>query len=318
MRPTVLLTGGFGNLGGRVASALHLTGNWNIRLASRTHLSPPAWAPDATVVNLDLLNPDQVDIACSGVTSIIHLAALNDRQAAVDPNLAEAISGAGTKLLTDAAAKHKVDRFIFMSTAHVYGSPLQGILTEESLTTNTHPYATSHLSGEREVAKRHQMGDVAGIILRCANGFGVPMDPAVNIWHVLVNDLCNQVASGSSLTLRSSGLQERNFIPIADICSAILHFLHIDKHLVGDGLFNLGGPKSMTVLEMAHVIAERSRSVLHIDPPINRPQQTEPEILMPLDYCIDKLISTGFSCANDINYEIDQLLNMCKNQGRIQ
>ena len=318
MRPTVLLTGGFGNLGGRVASALHLTGNWNILLASRTHLSPPAWAPDATVVNLDLLNPDQVDNACSGVTSIIHLAALNDRQAAADPNLAEAISGAGTKLLTDAAAKHKVDRFIFMSTAHVYGSPLQGTLTEESLTTNTHPYATSHLSGEREVAKRHQMGDIAGVILRCANGFGVPMDPAVNIWHVLVNDLCNQVALGGSMTLRSSGLQERNFIPIGDICSAFLHFLNVDVQHVGDGLFNLGGPKSMTVLEMAHVIAERSRSVLHIDPPINRMQQTEPEVLMPLDYCIEKLISTGFSCITDTNHEIDQLLNMCKNQGQMQ
>ena len=318
MRPTVLLTGGFGNLGGRVASALHLTGNWNIRLASRTHLSPPAWAPNATVVNLDLLNRDQVDIACSGVSAIIHLAALNDRQAAANPNLAEAISGVGTKFLTDAAAKHKVDRVIFMSTAHVYGSPLEGTITEETLTTNTHPYATSHMSGEREVAARHRMGDFAGITLRCANGFGVPMDPAVNIWHVLVNDLCNQAASDNSITLRSSGLQERNFIPIADICSAILHFLHIDKHLVDDGLFNLGGPKPMTVLEMAHVIAERSRSVLHIDPPINRPQRTEPEILMPLDYRIDKLISTGFSCANDINYEIDQLLNMCKNQGRMQ
>jgi UDP-glucose 4-epimerase len=205
-----------------------------------------------------------------------------------------------------------------MSTAHVYSSPLQGTVTEKTLTTNSHPYATSHLSGEREVAKRHQLGDVAGVILRCANGFGTPMDPSVNIWHVLVNDLCNQVALDGSMTLHSSGLQERNFIPIADICSAFLHFLNVDAHSVGDGLFNLGGPKSMTVLEMANVIAERSRSVLHIDPPIIRPQQTEPEVCIPLDYRIDKLISTGFSCVNDINFEIDQLLKMCKNQGRMQ
>ena len=318
MKPTVLLTGGFGNLGGRVASALHLSGNWNIRLASRTHIAPPTWAPDSEIVKLDLLNRDDVELACSGVNAIIHLAALNDRQAAADPHLAEAISGAGTKLLTDAAARQGVDRFVFMSTAHVYGAPLQGTLAEDSLTTNTHPYATSHLSGEREVAKRHQLGDVAGVILRCANGFGVPMDPTGNIWHVLVNDLCNQVASGGSMTLRSSGLQERNFIPIADICSAILHFLHIDAHRVGDGLFNLGGPKSITVLEMAQIIAERSRSVLNIDPPINRPHQTEQEVSIPLDYRIDKLISTGFSCVNDINFEIDQLLTMCKNQGRTQ
>ena len=318
MKPTVLLTGGFGNLGGRVASALHLTGNWNIRLASRTHLSPPTWAPDSEIVKLDLLNRDDVELACSGVNAIIHLAALNDRQAAADPHLAEAISGAGTKLLTDAAARYGVDRFVFMSTAHVYGAPLQGTLAEDSLTTNTHPYATSHLSGEREVAKRDQGGDFSGIVLRCANGFGVPMDPSVNIWHVLVNDLCNQVALGGSMTLHSSGLQERNFIPIADICSAFLHFLNVDAHSVGDGLFNLGGPKSMTVLEMANVIAERSRSVLNIDPPINRPHQSEQEVSIPLDYRIDKLLSTGFSCVNDINFEIDQLLKMCKNQGQMQ
>lgn len=318
MRPTVLLTGGFGNLGGRIAAALHTAGHWDIRLASRTHSSPPSWAPDADVVNLDLLNRDQVEFACSGVNAIIHLAALNDRQAEQNPSLAEAISGAGTKLLADAAVQQKVNRFIFMSTAHVYGSPLQGTITEEALTTNTHPYATSHLSGEREVAKRHKLGDFAGITLRCANGFGVPMDPTVDIWHVLVNDLCNQVALDSSITLRSSGLQERNFIPIADICSAILHFLEIDAHHLGDGVFNLGGPRSMTVLEMAHVIAERSRSVLYIDPPILRPQQSNLEALTPLDYRIDKLIATGFSCVNDINNEIDQLLRMCGDQGKIR
>lgn len=311
MRPTVLLTGGFGNLGGRVASALHLTGNWNIRLASRTHLSPPAWAPDATVVNLDLLNPDQVDIACSGVTSIIHLAALNDRQAAVDPNLAEAISGAGTKLLTDAAAKHKVDRFIFMSTAHVYGSPLQGILTEESLTTNTHPYATSHISGEHAVAERHDKERFLGIRLRCANGFGYPMNPAVDIWHTLVYDLCKQVVATHRMTLRSSGLQQRNFIAVSDICAAILHFLELDATQVEDGLFNLGGSSSTTVLEMATVVAARAHAVLGITATIDRPSPSMNESVIPLDYRIDKLIATGFAPKNVVNEEIDRLLLMC-------
>jgi hypothetical protein len=74
----------------------------------------------------------------------------------------------------------------------------------------------------------------------------------------------------------------------------------------------------MTVLEMAHVIAERSRSVLHIDPPILRPLQADLESLVSLDYRIDKMLATGFSCENDINHEVDQLLKMCKNQGRIQ
>ncbi len=318
MKPTVLLTGGFGNLGCRIAAEIHRSGNWNIRLATRSVRPSPSWAPAAEVISLDLRSAAEIEIACTGVSAIIHLAALNDREASTNPELAELVSGTGTRLLVQSASRAKVDRILFMSTAQVYGSPLEGTISESSPTKSTHPYGTSHLSGELAVKQAHESGDLLGIRLRCANGFGFPLDISANIWHVLVNDLCNQVASTGSMTLQSSGLQERNFIPIADICSAILHFLHIDADRVGDGLFNLGGPKSMTVLEMAQVIAERSRIVLHMDPPINRPLQIEPEDFMPLDYRIDKLLTTGFSCVNDINFEIDQLFNMCKNQGQIQ
>ena len=312
MKPTVLLTGGFGNLGCRIAAEIHRSGDWNIRLATRSIRPSPLWAPAAEVVSLDLRSAAEIEIACTGVSAIIHLAALNDLEAAVDPNLAELVSGAGTQLLVQAAARAKVDRILFMSTAHVYGSPLTGTISELSPTHCTHPYGTSHLSGELAVKQAHESGDLLGIRLRCANGFGFPLDPTVNIWHVLVNDLCNQVASSGSMTLRSSGLQERNFIPIADICSAFLHFLHLDVQSIGDGLFNLGGPKSMNVLEMAKVIAERSRTVLHIDPPINRPLQTEPEILISLDYRIDKLIASGFVSENNFNFELDQLLELSR------
>lgn len=312
MKPTVLLTGGFGNLGGRLAASLHHSGVWNIRLASRTHRHAPSWAPDAEVVYLDLLNNSGVLDACKGADSVIHLAALNDREAIANPELAAALSGEGTQLLADAAVAQSVKRFLFMSTSHVYGSPLEGTINESSSTHCTHPYATSHLAGEHVVQTKHELGQLLGIRIRCANGFGFPLDPSVNIWHVLVYDLCRQVASHGSMTLNSSGLQRRNFIPVADICSAMTHFLTLDRTRIGDGLFNLGGPSSKSVLEMAEKVAHRSSVVLGIKPEIFRPEVSPNDISGELDYQIFKLVSTGFNPMNNVDFEIDRLLTMCK------
>ena len=311
MKPVVLLTGGFGNLGGRVAAALHDQGDRDTRLASRSHTLAPAWAPLADVIHLDVLDAADIARSCKGVSAVVHLAALNDRQAAHDPELAETVSGRGTHALVNAALENDVQRFIFMSTAHVYSSPLQGVITESTPTTNQHPYATSHISGERAVAERHDKKEFLGIRLRCANGFGYPMSPEVDIWHTLVYDLCKQVAATHRMTLRSSGLQQRNFIPVSDICAAILHFLQLDAAQVTDGLFNLGGLKSTTVLEMATVVAARAHAILGITATIERPNPSIDEPMHPLDFRINKLTTTGFVPKNVVNEEIDRLLIMC-------
>jgi UDP-glucose 4-epimerase len=193
--------------------------------------------------------------------------------AAQDPELAEAVLGRGTEALVNAAIEENVQRFIFMSTAHVYSSPLLGVINESTPTTNQHPYATSHISGERAVAERHDRERF--------------------------------------LTLRSSGHQQRNFIPVSDICAAILHFLQLDATQVEDGLFNLGGSSSTTVLEMATVVTARAHAVLGITATIDRPNPSIDELVTPLDYQIDKLLATGFVPKNVVTEEIDRLLLMC-------
>ena len=311
MKPTVLLTGGFGNLGGRISAALHIQGDWNIALASRTHTQAPTWAPNAKIINLDLLEKSQIKNACRDISAVIHLAALNDRQALESPIRAEQISGLGTRHLLESAIDSDVERFIFMSTAHVYRSPLEGTITELTPTENRHPYASGRMVGELAVAEFHKREEIIGVRLRCANGFGVPMDTHVNIWHVLVNDLCQQAVSSKQMNLQSSGNQQRNFIPISDICSAFLHLLKLDRSKIADGLFNLGGPSSLTVFEMAELIATRCGVVLGFTPSISRPNPSQDENYSGLDYRIDKLQATGFSPKDLKANEIDAILRMC-------
>ena len=234
MRPCVLLTGGFGNLGGRVASALHDHRYWDIRLASRSHASAPAWAPLAEVIQLDVLDNTEVARSCKGCIRR-NTSGGTQRQARQRKTRGwrKQFRAVARKLSSTPALENNVQRFIFMSTAHVYGSPLQGVITESTPLTNQHPYATSHISGERAVAEHHDKARFLGIRLRCANGFGYPMNPEVDIWHTLVYDLCKQVVATHKMILRSSGLQQRNFIAVSDICATILHFLQLDATQVG-------------------------------------------------------------------------------------
>ena len=71
-----------------------------------------------------------------------------------------------TARLVSASLQANVQRFIYLSTAHIYGNPLQGLITEETLPTNYHPYATSKLAGEKVVLHSASLGTMKTIVLR--------------------------------------------------------------------------------------------------------------------------------------------------------
>ena len=61
------------------------------------------------------------------------------------------VNEGNTKALLSAAIENNVKNFVYLSTAHVYASPLKGSLNESSPINGTHPYATSHFLGEQTV-----------------------------------------------------------------------------------------------------------------------------------------------------------------------
>ena len=88
------------------------------------------------------------------VDVVIHTAGMNAQECASDPEQALAFNGTVTADLVSSAVKQGVQKFIYLSTAHVYKEPLVGTISESSQTTNTHPYATSHLAGEIPVLEQ--------------------------------------------------------------------------------------------------------------------------------------------------------------------
>jgi UDP-glucose 4-epimerase len=308
MTDRVLVTGGFGAIGGRLIERLAAEGR-RVRVGARR--AAPAWAAGVDTVPMDLGEPADWSRALDGVDAIVHLAALNDRDAKADPARARRVGVDGTAALLDQAVRHGVGRFVFMSTAHVYGTPYTGRIDESTPTAPVSAYAETHLDAERLVEAAHRDGSVVGVRLRCSNGFGRPASPDATIWQVVFNDLCRQAATTNALVLASPGLQQRNFIPFGEVTGAVSHVLGVPAGALGDGLFNLGSPRSMRILDVAHLVRDRARAVLGSEPSLHVPHATGPVDDRPVDFVIDKLSATGAPLRGDLESEVDDLLRWC-------
>ena len=312
----ILITGGLGYLGGRAALAFSKNPNYALRLGaySTNDRNYPEWTKNNNleVVKVDVSSQDSLDSACRGVDFIIHLASLNEVDSFANPQKALLVNTLGTLKLIEAAQNAKVKRLAYLSTIHVYGAPIFGTITEGTLTCPRHVYAITHRAAEDFVIAASLEKRLPGIVLRPANGFGVPADPFINRWKLIVNDLCRQAVTTQKLVLNSSGQQSRNFITLTDIIRAIEYVLFLPMDQCGNGIFNVAGEKSTSAFELATIIASRCKEILGFIPPIQRQQPQKNEVIERLDYRLDKLKATGFLLLSNFNEEIDATLRFCK------
>lgn len=309
----ILITGGFGFLGGNLGKyLLKTTAGHEVILGSRRLFEKPEWLPQAEVANIQWGNKIELENVCEGIDVVIHAAGMNAQDCANDPEAALEFNGHSTERLLNAAIAQRVKQFVYFSTAHVYASPLIGTITEETCPQNTHPYATSHLVGEKSVLLAHKKGEIEGMVLRLSNAFGVPVSKDVNCWMLLINDLCKQVVQTRKIVLRTNGLQQRDFIAVNEVCRAVAHLVFSKQNYFPDNcLYNIGTGISKSIFDVAKLVQENSKEVLNIEPAIEKSLNGINEVPDSLDFKVDKLKLTKFKIITDLNPAIQDLLIFC-------
>jgi len=316
MSTKVLITGALGYLGGRIADYLANQKEYELFLGLRGKRLIPESLSSSRCVTIDLTDSASLETACRGIDAIVHLAAMNEIDSSKDPELALQINGAGTLKLLQAAEYSGVKRFIYFSTAHVYGAPLVGTITEATLAKPVHPYAITHRTAEDFVFAAHTRKSMEGITVRLSNGFGAPLTSDVNRWTLVFNDLCRQAVETGQLKLQSSGLQRRDFITLHDVARGVHHLLGLSTAACGDGLFNLGGELPLRIIDVAERIQARCADIMEFTPALLRPEPEQGEVSNDLDYRIDKLKATGFKLTGNMDNEIDATLRLCLKEFR--
>ena len=308
----ILITGGFGFVGGRVAAHLAQAGH-TIVLGSRRAIGSPSWLPHAEVMQTDWDDEASLERSCKGVDLIVHAAGMNAQDCAADPVAALAFNGVATARLVSAATKAAVQSFIYLSTAHVYSSLLERSISEEDCPQNLHPYATSHLAGEKSVLWLNQGAHTQGIVFRLSNLFGFPMQKDVNCWMLLVHDLCKQAVQTRRMVLYSTGLQHRDFMSMTNFCSVIDRFVSCSGKDRLMGIFNIGSGTSQAVLTISKIIQQRCLVVLGFEPELQRKHDLAGDLFLPFDFQITRLNKLGVNLDFSNNEaEIDKLLAYCQ------
>ncbi|HEU4537461.1 MAG TPA: SDR family oxidoreductase [Polyangiaceae bacterium] len=310
MSDRVLVTGGFGYIGGRLCLELARSPSRRLAVTTRARRDgPPAGLPPVDVVRANPLSADDLARACEGADAVVHLAAANEIDSARDPEAALAFTTLSTLKLLAAARAAGARRFVYLSTAHVYGAPLRGRITEETPPKPSHPYAITHRAAEDFVRAEHDAGRLEGVVLRLSNAFGAPAHAGVDRWTLVTNDLARQLATTGRLALKTAGLQRRDFIPLGDAAAAVAHALALPRPALGDGVFNVGGAP-MRVVDLAERFAAAAARVLGRPLALERPAPGPGDASDELDYRCDKLLATGFAPRGDVDGELEALARL--------
>ncbi|MGE0268325.1 MAG: NAD-dependent epimerase/dehydratase family protein [Candidatus Omnitrophota bacterium] len=313
----VLIVGGLGYVGGRLANYLYGHHGFKISLTT-TRPSFPAWSKPFDVRQMNILEHKSMDDCLSRVKPdvVVHLGALQQSECQANRELALKINHQGTENLVRCSKENGVKRFIYFSTFQVYGN-FTGEITEQTPPDPKTVYAETKLLGE-ETARKYGSSEFKVLALRLANAYGYPCDTRVaeSVWTLAFNAFCRKAIEDGRLTIKSN--QYRNFIPMSDVVRVIEFFLTNGIHQWQDGLFNLGSEDCLNISQAAENVAriyEEMFPLKHLK--IEGPTMDLEKVFTSFHYNIEKLNKTGFIGLGDIDWEIRQTLEFCyKHRGR--
>jgi UDP-glucose 4-epimerase len=306
----VLIAGGLGYLGGRISEYLH-NKDYNIQIGTRNTSKNIGFKFQPNLKRINWYNSNQLKKICKDIDVIVHSSGMNAQDCIKDPIGAFEFNGNCTKKLLDAAISSGVRRYIYLSTAHVYRSPLVGEINEEISPNNLHPYATSHLAGENHILLQGQKKNIEGFVLRLSNVYGHPVDRDVNCWMLLMNNLCKQVSIKKIIELKSDSNQQRDFMTLTDFCKVVEIFIKKDFEYFNYDIYNVGSGKSKTLFQMAKLIQSRYNANFGLKPKIIHTSHKVNKDKIPLNYICEKLNLLRINLRNNYNDEIDNLLKFC-------
>jgi UDP-glucose 4-epimerase len=216
----ILVTGGGGFIGSHLADLLLEQGHSirvldNFSTGRRSNLPKEHLTLD--IITGDIRVKDDVEKAVSGVDAIVHLAAVASVQASVeDPIGTHEVNLIGTVNLLEAAKKHNVKKFVFASSAAVYGNTEHVPVSEQCLLSPLTPYAADKLSSEYYIDFYRRQYDLDPVIFRFFNIFGPRQDPS-SPYSGVISIFMQRAIDSQPITVFGDGLQSRDFVYVADL-----------------------------------------------------------------------------------------------------
>lgn len=257
---TILVTGGAGFIGSnfifymmnkypeyRIVCLDSLTYAGNINT-----LKPIMDSPRFRFVKADITDTAAVDkVFCEEKPdTVVNFAAEShvDRSI-ISPALFTYTNTIGTQVLADVCIKHNTPHFHQISTDEVYGDTAAdkgGCCAENAPLCPSNPYSASKAAADLLVLAYHRTYGLPVTVSRCTNNYGPYQHTEKLIPLMTVNAL-----DGLPLPVYGDGSNKRNWLYVADHCSAVDMIIHHGKN--GE-IYNIGGREDMSNIDTVKLI----------------------------------------------------------------
>lgn len=299
---TVLITGVAGFIG-RYAARYFSKQGWKI---IGTDNSPPENAPLADLAayqRLQLPDPEFSDLLQTYKPhALIHCAG----RASVALSVADpAADFRSNTLLTfnllDALRLNAPEcKFIFLSSAAVYGNPLKLPVDETHSVLPISPYGFHKLQSEQLCLEFSKIYNVPTASLRIFSAYAPGLRRQV-IW-----DICQKAIAQDSLLLQGTGEETRDFIHALDIAKA-LSVVADNAPMIGE-VYNLGTGREVKIANLATMILNSLE--VNFSPQFDGIVPAGNPLTWQAD--ISKLKSIGFNPAVELEQGVKTFVNWCR------
>lgn len=205
------------------------------------------------------------------IDAIIHFAGVPGVQLSIQhPETTHHFNLNGTLNLLENARRWNVKRFIYSSSAAVYGDQDVLPIHEEVQPRPLSPYALHKLAGEHYCKLYHQLYGLETVALRYMNVFGARQDPS-GPYASAIPRFINLLLRGVSPRINGDGDQTRDFIHVSDVIAAIKKILDVDNERLCGQAINIGSGKRVSindVIRSLQKVMQRDIQPHHADPVI--------------------------------------------------
>lgn len=248
----ILITGGLGQVGSYLVDALHDKAKITV-LDNYSSTTREAVPPGVNVIKGDVKDRIAADLVEQNDV-VIHTAAQISVTASMKDPLFDAQNNVfGTLNLLEAARRSSISKFIYISSAAVYGDPIEVPITESHPQDPLSPYGVSKLSGEKYCMMYHKAFGLPSCCIRPFNIYSPRQDPG-NPYSGVISRFIEKARAGQSPVIFGDGTQTRDFISVHDIVDIIKLLLETED--ANGHVFNAGTGKSITVSELANMVLE--------------------------------------------------------------
>lgn len=252
----ILVTGGAGFIGSHLAERLLAAGH-RVRVLDNLSTGRRANLPLHSRLEFlqgDIRDPDQVARAVADAQAVYHLAAVASVQASVDdPIGTHGANFGGTLNLLEAARRQGVRRFLYASSAAVYGDTAESPVREDSVLRPLSPYAADKLAGEHYLFFYALKYGLAATAFRFFNIYGPRQDPS-SPYSGVISIFVERARAARPVTIFGDGKQTRDFVYVADLAEILYRAL---AQTQTDGrVLNVGRGQECSLLE---ILAELER-----------------------------------------------------------